>query len=268
MDQKALKILFDTYWEPSGWKQKSSTPSKDFEYAKRMGAMFDPVVLSHDDAVKKIMILKHKISLRDVSAAFIASLSSRSLELRSTLGSFAVARHFPSHVHEQTPYDWYCSICRGANRGEVDLNLFNFERYKWGGTRHQDPVYCAFDLEEFLRLEKPRPTSRDFLLMNRLLTSIRKLSKNAKPRDIEKVFSRIVTSNKAERETVINILGICGILETKDHKGFFDRFINDVERALPPVHKIDWAYPVAWWRGSSGINEKALRYYFPYTQIK
>jgi hypothetical protein len=45
------------------------------------------------------------VSVSDVSTAFLASLTPRRLDLRSTLGSFAVARHLVAHPYTRCPAD-------------------------------------------------------------------------------------------------------------------------------------------------------------------
>ena len=31
--------------------------------------------------------------------------------------------------------------------------MLNFERFKWGGVRHSDPLYAALDLERFAEID-------------------------------------------------------------------------------------------------------------------
>ncbi len=53
---------------------------------------------------------------------------------------------------------------------------------------------------------------------------------------------------------LINQLGIIGVLETDDYKGFNQKYTPPKYRAIPPVNKIDWHFPVCWWRGRNKIN--------------
>jgi hypothetical protein len=48
---------------------------------------------------------------------------------------------------------------------QSEYNVFNFERYKWGGVRHTSPEYALFDLEQFLQLPKVTPTEEDWSIM-------------------------------------------------------------------------------------------------------
>ena len=64
-----------------------ASPPDDFEYAKRAGVMFDPVRLSHDDVMNRALAAFRGVDHRAVADAFVSSLSSRRLDLRSALGS-------------------------------------------------------------------------------------------------------------------------------------------------------------------------------------
>ena len=96
-DKKALQILLETYWSPKGWKRDKTIDSVDFEYARQVGYMFDPVTVTHDDIVARLLASRNRLSIEQVTDAFLASLSTRRLELRSALGSFSFAAHFPDH---------------------------------------------------------------------------------------------------------------------------------------------------------------------------
>ncbi len=223
--------------------------------------MFEPIECSHDELMDWLKSTIKSVNLNDITNAFLASLSTRRLELRSALGSYAVALHFPYHrINEKI-----CHICGDIyikNR-LIDLNVLNFERYKWGGVRHTHMEYMAFDFEQFAKEEKIVPTEEDIHIMVSILYEVSKCEPNDRPRDLEKRLASVFSSNKAEREVLIEILSYCGILQPKAQLSYFDSFVNYDKRTIPPVNKIDWSYPICWWRGSDGINQEALKYYFP-----
>jgi hypothetical protein len=262
IDKKAQQILFKTYWLSSGWNSKSSVSSKDFEYALNAGYMFKPVSFSHDEIVENLINIVRNIEIHQVSSAFLASLSSRRLELRSALGSFAFARNFPDHKFVG---DFRCDICGEYLKDKnIDLNVLNFERLKWGGVRHLSAVYAAFDLEQFTETEVIEPNKQDFEIFKTILDLARSVSDVAKPSDLEKLISNLLPSNKDERRVLIEILGFCGILQPQHQKGFLNSFVNDNERQERPGAKNDWDYPICWWRGKDGVNELALSAFFPH----
>jgi len=87
--QRALRILFDTYWSPNGWNSQPSTPPDDLAFARTAGIMFEPIALDHDEEIQRALRARDAVTARQVGHAFLASLNSRRLDLRSALGSFA-----------------------------------------------------------------------------------------------------------------------------------------------------------------------------------
>ena len=92
MDKKAKQILFNTYWSTKGWKSEKFTDPQDFEYAKKMGLMFDKLSISHDDCVKRIIKAANGISKEQIAQAFLSSLSLHKLEWRSGIASYNAAK--------------------------------------------------------------------------------------------------------------------------------------------------------------------------------
>jgi hypothetical protein len=268
-DKKALQILLDTYWSPKGWKRDKSIYSADFEYARQAGYMFDPVTVTHDDIITGLLTLRNRVSIEQVTDAFLASFSTRRLELRSALGSFSFAAHFPDHrlveqASGQTPSGPYCRLCGlyGYSVAE-DLNVLSFERWKWGGVRHVDPLYCWFDLTQFEKASLAAPTQEDYSILARIVEIASGLTPNAKPNELEKRISKVIKSNGSERRVLIQILGYCGVLKPAGRCGFLQAFTSSEFRDRPPDHKNDWSYPVIWWQGADGVDRDALNRLFP-----
>lgn len=262
MDNKALKILLDTYWDTTGWCNRQPS-EEDFEYARSAGCMFGDFLLSHDDIVGSIRSMVAAVDLLDVSNAFLASLSTRRLELRSALGSYAIARHLPNHEYDG---DKRCGVCGlyGKDLEPRDVNVLNFERYKWGGVRHLfSPLYVWFDLKQFAQWDRLTPTADDIAIVDSIISAAERMPAEARITGLEKALSGILKSNKPERKVLLEILGYCGILETNEHRGFSERFVRARDIPWPPTNDNDWQYPAAWWRGSDGINRQALKLFFP-----
>jgi hypothetical protein len=89
--------------------------------------------LDHDQTIEAVRSATAQISATDAGNAFLASLTSRRLDLRSALGSFAVARNLPNHPFQPGTDRVFCRICGLPPQPDaIDLNKFNFERFKWG----------------------------------------------------------------------------------------------------------------------------------------
>lgn len=264
MDDRALKILFDTFWSPSGWKPEAmrGLSPDDFAYAKSKGVMFDPVTLEHDQALDELSRVIDQLDKHTVVDAFLASLSTRRLDWRSALGSYAVfqnlTRHSPSSSDGRC-----CDIC-GFYLGQFErnLNVLNFERHKWGGVRHQQVDYALFDLRLFLNEKVRQPTKEDIDIFSNIMTAIATAPTDVTSAKLHSCFAKLIKSNKAERDIIVAILGYCGILGTPEHPGFTDSFIAARERRIPDRRFVDMPYPACWWQGTVGVNEEKLRKYF------
>jgi hypothetical protein len=264
IDRRALKILFNTSWSSTGWRDEPSRSitSEDFEYAKRAGVMFDEFRLSHDDTVEQALVAVGPVDRKVVADAFVTSLSSRRLDLRSALGSFAVLQHFPRH--QTTSRHERCDVC-GTHvnpKKSEDLNVLNFERFKWGGVRHDDPLYARLDLGIFQTLPPTTPTKADVQLLRDLLWAIDDAPAQTTASSLEKHLAKTLRSNKPEREVLIGILGLCDILSTPDHRGFTKEFVPAFAREVPARRFVDMQYPACWWESSDGVNQEAVEYWF------
>lgn len=263
MDKRAIKILLNTYWSPVGWKPDTQRglPPEDFAYAKSKHMMFDPLHLDHTLALALLSKSIKKLDRRLVADAFLASLSSRRLDWRSTLGSYAVFQHVPTH--SPSGDERRCNICGFYLKDcEHDFNVLNFERFKWGGVRHDQLIYAAMDLDLFLEHAPPIPTAEDVQIFRSVISAIDNCPLNIGSAALQSHFAQALKSNKAERDVFIAILGFCGILGTPEHPGFSDSFVPVNQRELPDRRFVDMPYPACWWRSEVGINQSRLQEYF------
>ena len=258
----ALRPLMEMFWSPRGW-QEVPPPPDVLARAVADGVMFaEPAVHDHDGWIEAARRAADSVSVEDVGDAFLESLSTRRLDLRSALGSYAVARVLPGHAFTARAGEKDCAVCGQYPRAEEDLNVLNFERFKWGGLRHDNVRYAAFDLEQFVRAPRSGSTSADVAIGRELIGTLRALpDKTTAPQAA--VHLRMVKGNKNEREVILDILGVCGILQTPDHRGYDQSFVPVVDREWPPQHFADRTYPVSWWKGRHGVNDEALRHFLP-----
>lgn len=56
---------------------------------------------------------------------------------------------------------------------------------------------------------------------------------------------------------MLDILGVCSVLETPEHHGHAERFVRADERVLPPLRFVERTYPVCWWNAEHGVNRDA-----------
>ena len=263
-DSKAVKTLFATYWSSSGWRNESDriVAPDDFEYALSRGVMFHPAERRHDDVIPELRQVAARIRPESVGSAFLYSLTTRDLAYRSALGSYSTAAWMPAHKHSGAGR---CSICGEYDRLGMreDLNVLNFERLKWGGIRHDNPIYQLFDLTQFEKLPAVEATKEDCEILQSILAAALSLPADAWCRDLEKSISRFFPSSKSERESLLHILSYSGTIAPRERPGFFRDWPTIVQREQRPTGKIDWTYPIMWWYGRHGVNYEAVDHYFP-----
>lgn len=254
------------HWRNGRWidEAERSVSKQDFEYGKQRGYLFDSVVVQHDELVKTLFTVCKEISLQQVVEAFLASLTSRQLSLRSVLGSFIIGRSIPNHDFS-VPKE-FCPCCGHFEdtSKKTDLNVLSFERFKWGGLRHSQLVYQVFDLQQFLLHPSAAPSAADCEVLKQILSILRSSVPESNAAVLAKRLSGLFPSNQAEREVVLCILGYCGILETSRHPGFLRDYVPASRRSVPNemAPGILCSYPIAWWRGFDGVNEDAVKELF------
>jgi len=261
-DRKALNILLNAYWSSSGWKDGGMS-TEDYLFAKEKGYVFDSLIMNHDDLIHEIKKQLSHVTLQSVSNAFLYSLSTRKLEYRSALGSYVIARSMPVHSFTKSYFDKVCGICGDYESVDINRNVLNFERYKWGGVRHLSLEYILFDLEQFRKLEAVVPSKEDYNIFSSVIGKVMDIDCASGIRDLEKSLSKVLKSNKAEREVLLQILCFCGILENPEYRGFSSKYTNFVERPDPVAHKNDWSYPSFLWKAVHKISTQALKEFFP-----
>ncbi|VWB67823.1 hypothetical protein BLA6993_03179 [Burkholderia lata] len=264
MDKKAKNILVRTYWSGNGWVDRKDRriSDADFAYAKEQGVMFSPVTLTHDQSISAIKEILPKVAQDAVARAFLSSLSTRRLEWRSALASFVCAQRL-SPPHEYAPKvsghgytngvithtSYRCGVCDGSREyEEVDLNVLNFERIKWGGVRLGGRIYTLFDLQQFLREEISEPTRADIDILKSMLSVIAQSQPGDHPSALRDNLAPVIKSSKSERDVLMEILACVDILRPSS----CDR---------PSRGRHDWHF-MEHWRGEDKYNEAAVKQYF------
>jgi hypothetical protein len=76
-------------------------------------------------------------------------------------------------------------------------------------------------------------------------------------------YLKMIKGNKDERDAILDILGLCGILQTDQHPGYADTYVPYTQRTRPSRRFAFKGYPIWWWTGDDGVNDHALRIFFP-----
>ena len=265
IDPKALAILTATFWTARGWRETPSTPPDDLAYARAKGLMFDPgaVVIGHDAVVARARSACAAVTRAQVSAAFVASLGSRRLDWRSALGSWMFGQWLAPHPIDPWGRGGPCATCGAPASSPENLDILSFERHRWGGVRHDAPMYIALDLERFALGAAPTPTEADVDVLRAILAAARSLPKSARRPQLVKALAPLLRSNAAERDTLVALLGYGGVLHDPAHPGFVASGMTSQlrDRARAPGGG-DAAYPIDHWRGAHGVDEANARHLF------
>ncbi len=151
-DQRVVKLLSKACWSSTGWKSKLDLTRDEIVYLESAGFAPHKRELTHDQCVAWAFESVSRVTAEQVSAAFVWSLTSRQLEYRSALGSFAYLHLMPDHSFMRTrglssDLCMTCGLGRKCVLTQKDFIILNFERHKWGGVRHDDVDFSADDLE-------------------------------------------------------------------------------------------------------------------------
>lgn len=261
----ALRILRQTFRIGQSWRRQPLWPDKqEMAVAVEAGVMFsEPRVLDHDGWVRAARAAVAPVSALEVGEAFLSSLSSRRMDLRSALGSYAVARYLPEHPYTDVG-DVDCGICGQIGRATVpeDLNVFSFERLTWGGIRRDKVAYVTFDLEQYARTPRLQPSPADLDTTRQLISYLQQLPPRTTAAQAAPGM-KMVKGTRAEREVLLDILGIAGVLQTYEHPGYAEQFIPASARPTPSRRFIFGHYPICWWTAADGVNIHALYQFFP-----
>lgn len=271
--EEAKKTLMKCKGRWLFWGEPDPCPPSDeeFQHAISMGLMFPyRKTVGHSECISRAKELREIITAEDVANAFLYSLSTRRLEYRSALGSYWYVKAMPDHECDgRSPG---CGICKWDTFNDLpckyeyqnEYNIWNRERYKYGGVRHTRLQYAVFDLEEFVKLPKVTYTEEDERLLLRILDCVSALEPRNKARPLQKLITsrRILKSNKDEIDILLNILGICGVLENDEHHCYAEGFMDCTNRN-PPEHTNDYAHPLNWWRAMDGIHWDRVQIVFP-----
>ena len=261
--EQAKKILYKAFELKVLNGKRMSIPLSDdeYSYAIQKGIMFpDRKTIGHDECVKQLQDLVEQITPEEVASAFLYSLSTRKLEYRSALGSYWYAVSIPTHVSTDKKS---CNICYWDTYNDLKCskeyknyyNCLNYQRFKYGGVSHTKAQYALLDLSEFIKLPKVKHSKQDVDIMISILKCVYELEPDNKVGALQRLISskKIFKSNKNEVSVIMDILGVCGILETEEHRCYSEGIYDCIDRN-PPELTNDYAYPVNWWRAKDGIN--------------
>lgn len=258
-DEKSRKIILKAYWGSKGWKSRPEISEKDLAHLRHTGYLFRGNPAGHDEAVTRLVRARENVPKASVVDAFVSSLITRELEYRSPLGSYAHALHLHEHTFEPAAHlcSRLCATCGLPERVTADWSVLNFERIKWGGVRHDEVTFQAFDLEQLAEQEPREPIAEAWHVLGSILEVAA-----AKPQSVsglKQALAAMLPSNDSERDVLCHILAYAGVLAPADCPAFYLTYVPFSRRG-DGAPRTDQKYPLSWWRG--GINREAVLFWF------
>lgn len=225
--------------------------------------MFRP---EHDKTLKELQVLTETWSLEEAAAAFVAGLWSAPFYWQSALTGKLIATVMPEHPY--TPYSGsthVCTICGFHNRA-VDTTFSWYQSFLSGTPLDGEPVGHVFALQEMANADKrPAPTEYDRWTFRAILTVLRNLSPKTRYSKVREALQKenlLPTKSKWVYGSLLEALGLIGVLDTKDHPGMATAFTTYIQRDQRPNSRVEVQAPLAWWDSSVGINEETLQKVF------
>jgi hypothetical protein len=221
-----------------------------------------PAKLSHDEIVALTLRLRGEITPARVSRLFLASLSTRRLDWRSILGSYAVCLHLPKHAAVGKSE---CDVCT-IKTGGMKVSAGEYDEHRaetCGGIMHPYVHYALGDLNYSLDLPEAQPTKEDIAALQSAIDALRALPTGAGLGACRDSLNGLFKANKHERQVFLEILAYCGILRSPGIPNYFLDFVNYDDRDDPSGMRAEWCFPMSWWYPQHGVHADALKFWFP-----
>ena len=236
----------------------------------------------HEAMLQLLRNVVGKITPEMAANAFLYSLSTRALEYRAVLGSYWYAVAIPDHAPTDT---WHCYDCgwssqKTSGTGKISKGhpiygalLEVLEQLPTEPSINYGHVYttlnqCLLVLEHFLTLPPVQHTAQDEALLLQILQCVYALEPHQRGRALQKKItqSRIIKSNAWEIDSLLDSLGICGVLSSDRAPCYAVEFCDEYHRN--PETDSQFLYPLNWWRACDGINRERYEIVFgkPYPE--
>ncbi|SIT01231.1 hypothetical protein SAMN05421766_10710 [Zobellia uliginosa] len=231
--------------------------------------------LTHDELINEIFFKYKESDKKKYTSLFLSSFSTNKLNFRSGLPVFAIMQTFPKHsfkLREGQTLDGItpCEVCSNFNNIEYDTDLIEECFLEVGGLISHSLLIYYYYLLETNKLEVTQPTESDFRIFSEILTILLEANeKDTVKKTIQSKIGKIkgFKSDAEQRQALLETLGYCSILETQEHKGLLNNYLN-LAIAPTKTHSSDWKYPVDFWLGKDGINKEAFKFWFgEYSQL-
>ena len=218
-----------------------------------------PIPKEHDGLVQAVREAGQATNIQAIANSFVWELSHKKFKAWSALVNFAVAASLPDHHFlQKSGYGRRCGVC-GAYR---DLNTFRQESFDIQRTNGHVNTYnlcfTYYDLLCFNNESFELPSDNDKFFFDELIKLIVHLPVTATTKIADASLKKLVP-DAGDREILLGVFGICGIMATKKRPGFWPSFVNYIEYSDLDPGK--YPYPVAYWTRENGVSLPALEHF-------
>jgi hypothetical protein len=241
------------------------------------GVLIEPRRQSHDDLLNELTKVRKQIEIKDLVNGFLHSLSTGKNQYRTALASYLIARAIPEHKVKReymsglNRSDYACPVC-GMKIDEeyichVEDSLSRYALYypqKHTIQEMQTPDFLLFDLKQFKDLPKVSYTEKDVEILVNILKLAESMGDHNNYTALQKLITRskIIDATGNEINVILSVLGVCGVLQTPERRGFAEKFTNITDRGFYGL-ETEISYPLFHWHGRNGVDKKALKDIFP-----
>lgn len=225
--------------------------------------MFDERKLDHGQVLRWAIVERDATTKKQIVAAFRAGIANKQPQLWSALGSWAMLMHIEHH-RLQRHHDRCCGIC-GTFPGshETDLNDMNFERFKWGGVRHDSVLYAAHDLSCLRNEGLPVPVRNADDCLIRLLQACHRMSIRDRGTKLPAVIAKATGIPVSSCASIADALSYAGVLRPAGKPSFIDQWINYSQVVSdPPDRETELNWPLQHWKGLDGVHIPSVAWWF------
>ena len=248
---------------------------EECERLRKAGVMpTERVLIDHAVVVRRLRALAKRISLEQVTSAFVASFSADKADFQRLSGgllNWVQAAYMPAHKHLGN--DARPEICRqcGHDRDEtVDLGEVAHRARRGGGIPGSlsTPTVLLARLQVFAAHPDVTPDAQAIDVFRRLMQVIDEAPATFGESKIRKALgSARILGNSNERSLILETLGTIGVLSTPEHRGFDRRHFDFWGRQDRPSARVETDPPICFWRAGDGVHAEAFHHLFGHLEL-
>lgn len=228
-------------------------------------------VISHDDAVRRLIAAVARIEPAAVGAAFAVGVGGSAVRGLQPLCSYAFARHLSAHPFAgsdpaRAPKDSdICDVCGLYRRGELRVDD-ELARVRDGAVWNELPLRFVADLEDFAALPRVEPTAADRARLQALLELCARVEPGCTPTQLAQHVARagvLPRARSAQLRGILSALADAGVLPNARCAPPWDAFLTNDEFCAVSRGPGEITGPLKAWRGASGVNWARAAELFP-----